>query len=67
MYLANTWAFGGSGSVAATATRASVSTIPTEVVLTPNSTYMIKINNMAGRDLQAMYESRFYEIHPRSA
>jgi hypothetical protein len=41
--------------------------IPTEVVLTPNSTYMIKINNMAGRDLQAMYESRFYEIHPRSA
>ncbi len=69
VYLANVWAFGGAGTNVwgtnpATATRASVSTTPTEVVLTANTDYLLKINNFSGRLLQAFYVSSFHEEEP---
>lgn len=64
VYIGATWAFGGSGSVAATAKHAVVTTTPTEVILPANTMFLLKIINHADRLLQAFYIGTFHEEEP---
>lgn len=60
-YLANTWAFGGSGSAPGVSVKVTDSIEPIRVILVPNTDYLLKFNNNAARTLQVWFEIDFFE------
>jgi hypothetical protein len=60
-YLANTWAFGGSGTNPSQSTTAVSSTGGEEVILAANTDYLLKFINTAARTLQLWFEIEFHE------
>lgn len=60
-YLGNTWAFGGSGTAPGISVKAVSSISNLEVVLIPNTDFLLKFINQAARTLQTWFEVDFYE------
>jgi hypothetical protein len=60
-YVANTWILGGSGSTPSQQTKATASMRELDVILAPNTNYLIRYTNEAGRSIQALFEVSFKE------
>jgi len=60
-YIARTYMLGGSGSSTPAQAHAAASMQNLDIVLTPNSNFMVRFTNEAGRDIQVLFEMTFAE------
>lgn len=62
IYFARTWVLGGSGQGTPAEAKAAASMEGMDVVLIPNTDFLIRFTNMAGRDLQILFEVNYKEV-----
>ena len=60
-HAATTWILGGSGVGAIAGSRSTTTMSDFDVILMPNVDFLIKFSNMAGRDMQLMFEAVYVE------
>jgi len=60
-YIANTWILGGSGVSTPAGTSDSGTMYDIDTILIPNTNFIIKFTNTAGRDLQCVMEAVYVE------